>query len=276
MSVISFFRNYGVTRDHLSESRFCGFSIISAAIKGKITKKKQLLKFSRPDVKHPFYLRVPSTDVSTFRQIFMDRLYNFDVSRAPTTIIDAGANIGLTSILFSNRFPESKIVAIEPSNENFEILKLNVAPYHNIIPIRGALWHENVKIDLVDPGLGEWGFMTEAQNGSEKCYDGIVLNKCLQEVQGITLDTIMEEQRIMHVDIFKIDIEGAEREVFSNSFSWIDKVDGLIIELHERMKSGSNRSFYNGSNGFDEEWCDKENVYLARSSGCLKRPANLI
>jgi hypothetical protein len=87
----------------------------------------------------------------------------------------------------------------------------------------------------------------------------------------MTVDTIMKEQGIDHIDILKIDIEGAEREVFRDPSSWIGKVDALIVELHEPMKPGCNRSFYSGSNGFDNEWLQGENVYRTRSGSCLTR-----
>jgi FkbM family methyltransferase len=237
-----------------------------SAIKGKMAKMHTLLQMNTPQVKFPFFLRVPSSDVPTFEQIFIRHDYDFDIKRPPRTIVDAGANIGLASIYFSNKFPGSKIIAIEPEESNFAILKRNIAPYENIVPVCGALWHENTKINLVDPGFGKWGFMTQAQDGVEERYGEI-----LHEVQGMTVDRIMKEQGIEHIDILKIDIEGAEREVFRNPSSWIGKVDALIVELHERMKSGCNRSFYIGSNGFDDEWLQGENVYLTRSAGCLTR-----
>jgi len=244
--------------------RVVGVRGLVSAIKGKITKMPTLLQINRPDIKFPFFLRVPSSDVPTFEQIFIMREYDFDVKRTPRTIVDAGANIGLASIYFSNKFPNSKIIAIEPEESNFVILKRNIAPYGNIIPVCGALWHENARINLVDPDPGwqKWGFMTQAQDGVEKRYGEIV-----HEVQGMTVDTIMKEQGIEHIDIMKIDIEGAEREVFRDPFSWIGKVDALIVELHEHMKSGCNRTFYIGSNGFDDEWLQGENVYLTRSGG---------
>jgi hypothetical protein len=108
--------------------------------------------------------------------------------------------------------------------------------------------------------------MTQAQDSAEKRF-----GETLHEVQGMTVDTIMKEQGIEHIDILKIDIEGAEREVFRDPSSWVSKVDALIVELHERMKSGCNRSFYNSTNGFDDEWFQGENVYLTRSDGCLTR-----
>jgi hypothetical protein len=81
----------------------------------------------------------------------------------------------------------------------------------------------------------------------------------------------MKEQGIDYIDILKIDIEGAEREIFRDPSSWIEKVDSLIIELHECMKPGCYRSFYNGSNGFDDEWQQGEKVYLTRSRSCIRR-----
>lgn len=240
--------------------------LVYAIIKGGITKTPALLQMNRPDIKFPFYLRVPSSDVSTFDQIFIKQEYDFNVKKAPKTIVDAGANIGLASIYFSNKFPDAKIIAIEPEESNLEVLRKNIAPYKNIIPVCGALWHENTKIDLVDPGLGKWGFMAQKQDDVAENYGDIV-----HEVQGMTIDAIMKSQGIDHIDILKIDIEGAEREIFRCSSSWIGKIDALIIELHERLKSGCNRSFYNGTNGFDNEWLQGENVYLTRNSGCLTR-----
>lgn len=240
--------------------RAAGVHGLVSALKGKITKTPTLQEINRPDIKFPFFLRVPSSDVLAFDQIFIRQEYDFDVKRIPRTIIDAGANIGLASIYFSNKFPDAKIIAIEPEESNLEVLRRNIALYGNIILVCGALWHKNTKINLVDPSIGKWGFVAQAQDDAEKRYGDSVC-----EVKGMTVDTIMREQGIDHIDILKIDIEGAEREVFRDSSSWIEKVDVLIIELHERMKPGCNRSFYNGTNGFDNEWLQGENIYLTRS-----------
>lgn len=240
--------------------RTIGLRGLVSAIKGEITKTPTFLQINRPDIKFPFYLRVPSTDVPVYDQIFLRQEYDFDVKRTPKIIVDAGANIGLASIYFSNKFPDAKIIAIEPEKSNLEVLKRNIAPYGNVILVCGALWHENTRVNLVDPCIGKWGFMTQAQDDADERYGGFV-----HEVQGMTVDTIMKEQGIDHIDILKIDIEGAEKEVFEDPSSWIEKVDTLIIELHERIKPGCNRSFYSGSKGFDNKWVRGENVYLTRS-----------
>tara|TARA_R110001599_G_C12253726_1_gene659852 strand:- start:1108 stop:1854 length:747 start_codon:yes stop_codon:yes gene_type:complete len=217
-------------------------------------------------IKYPFILRNNSSDVPTFRQIFIDNEYNFNVTKPPEVLIDAGANIGLASIYFSNKYPNAQIISIEPEESNFQLLKSNTASYKNIIPIQAALWSENGKVNLLDPGLGHWGFMTGSTNTAGNSFG----SQC-HEVKSVTVDRIIEDYGLDNIDILKIDIEGAEKEVFRDTSAWILKVNSLIIELHERMKQGCNRSFYNGSNGFDNEWKQGENIYLTRREYLTKQ-----
>jgi FkbM family methyltransferase len=240
-------------------SRF-GVSGILAAARAKFSQSTPLFEVRRPDIRHPFYLRLRTSDLPTFDQIFVNQEYAFHATIPPRIIIDAGANIGLASIYFANKYPEAKIIAIEPESSNYEMLKINVAPYDNVIPVNAALWNRNEPLDLVDPGLDKWGFMTVNGNSGDLATG----TKC-HTIEGLTVDRIMNMYDLERLDLLKIDIEGAEKEVFLDSSSWIDRVDSLIVELHDRMKTGCSRSFYNGSNGFDEEWVQGENVFLTRN-----------
>lgn len=241
--------------------RVLGFNGLKCAINAKATNTTILLKLNRQDCKHPFWLRIPSSDPPTYEQVYINKEYDFLVETQPKFIVDAGANIGLSSIYFTNKYPDAKIIAIEPEKSNFELLKRNANPYPNIIPIQAALWHKNGEINLIDPGLGEWGFMTDKKTSLDRLQGDFC-----HIVKAIRIDRIMEDYEIDKIDILKIDIEGAEKEVFSDASSWIGKVDSIIVELHERIKAGCNRSFYNGSNGFDNEWRQGENVYLSRGN----------
>jgi len=235
---------------------------------GKKHKKTDHVTINIEGVKHPFVLRNNSSDVPTFKQVFIEKDYDFNVTKQPKVLIDAGANIGLASIYFSNKYPNVKIIAIEPEQSNFQLLQENTEKYNNIIPVQAALWNKNGKINLVDPGLGHWGFMTDEKNSEENSFG----TQC-HEVISITVDKIMNDYELDKIDILKIDIEGAEKEVFSDSSAWILKTNSLIVELHECMKDGCNRSFYNGSNGFDSEWQHGENIFLSRE-GYLTKLSN--
>ena len=89
-------------------------------------------------------------------------------------------------------------------------------------------------------------------------------NKSYQ-VPGKTVDKIIEDFGIQSVDILKVDIEGSEKEVFENSLLWIKKVNSIVIELHDFIKPGCSRSFYNGSNGFDNEWTNGVSIFISRN-----------
>ena len=236
-----------------------GIRALFLALKGRLTKTITLFKIDREDCAHPFYLRIPSSDVPTYEQVFLHQEYNFQAESEPKVIIDAGANVGLASIYFANQYPQAKIIAIEPENSNFMLLKKNVEPYPNVIPLQAALWNKNEEMTLFDPGLGNWAFEI-ADTTAESVESGA------QTVMAMTVDRIMAEYQFDEIDILKIDIEGAEKEVFEDTSLWIEQVKSLMIELHEETKPGTEASFYNGSQGFDQKWIQGENVYLARGN----------
>ena len=222
-------------------------------------------KIRRAGIPHPLFLRVPSSDVPTCKKIFIDQEYRLDMNGDLSVIVDAGANIGLASIYWAAQFPRAKIIALEPEESNFQMLKKNAAPYGNIIPVCGALWNKNEDVEIVDSGSGKWGFLTQKKSGEAEKPSGR-----LPFVQGMTVGRIMDEYELSHIDLLKIDIEGSEQEVFSDAAAWINKVGAIVVELHERLRVGCSRSFYNGTNGFDNEWVQGENVVLTRNNGVRK------
>ncbi len=244
--------------------RVIGSSGMAQVVKSKITRTPELIKVERSDCKAPIWLRFPASDIPTYEQVFMTYEYDFSVGSPPSVIVDAGANVGLASVLFANRYPDAKIIAIEPEQGNFEMLCRNVESYKNVIPVLGALWNRNTEIEILNPGRGNWGFVTKEKDASLRFE-----LPTGQKVPAMTVDHIMDKYGFERIDILKIDIEGAEREVFGETSAWIDKVDALILELHEYVSPGCSRNFYTGTPGFDNEWHQGENVYLSRGS-CME------
>jgi len=260
--------------DYLSKAKFyrwiAGRAGVAQVIMGNVTKSETLLRVNRPDCRFPFLLRYPSSDIKTFRQVFVGKQYDFWAITQPRVIVDAGANIGLASIYFANKYPEAKIIAIEPENSNFELLKKNVAPYANIIPLQLALWHVNEDIELVDPGRGKWGFVTQEKESGKNTSEPASSAVC-HTVKAITVDWLMEEYALDSIDLLKIDIEGAEKEVFSNTAAWIDKVNAIVIELHDFIRPGCLDSFDRGVRGFDHRWSLGENEILSKGQWLRKQ-----
>lgn len=211
------------------------------------------------DAKYPIHLRLKTSDIATFVQVFLHREYEMELAMSPRVIVDAGANIGLASIYYANKYPDAKILALEPEESNYKLLKKNTASYSNIIAVNKALWGENTTLEVIDPGLDKWGYQTHKMD-----MEGINIEK--KGIQSITVDTLMRDHAIDFIDILKVDIEGSEKEVFKSARAWIDKVGMIAIELHDRFKMGCSRSFYNATNDFSADICRGENVFVIRKS----------
>jgi hypothetical protein len=60
-------------------------------------------------------------------------------------------------------------------------------------------------------------------------------------VRGMTIETLMKEVGISSIGLLKLDVEGAEAEIFQNA-AWIKDVQTIAIELHDRIKPGCRSS----------------------------------
>lgn len=212
-----------------------------------------------PGLHHPVHLRLRTTDVATFRQVFVTAEYDCKLRKLPQIIIDAGANIGLTSVFYANKYPDARILALEPEASNFQMLKANVAHYRNITPIRAALWKTRGDVKVIDPGLGHYGFQTisQADDNSDSTKE--------TSVPAVTIDGLIREFSLAHVDILKCDIEGSEREVFETATSWVNRVGVIVIELHEHLRIGCTRSVYSAVGEFGVQWRRGETVFFAKN-----------
>src|SRR6266404_2057395 len=80
--------------------------------------------------RYPLLCRPGTSDLFMFKQIFVEREYScLDALTAADLIVDCGANVGYSSAYFLSRFPEARLVAVEPEAENFAILKQNLVPF---------------------------------------------------------------------------------------------------------------------------------------------------
>ena len=78
------------------------------------------------------------------------------------------------------------------------------------------------------------------------------------------MESICGEYGIDTIDLLKMDIEGAEREVLGYSKGWVERVGVLIIELHERINPGAKQNYLRATRAFDFEWKQGENFFLCR------------
>ena len=170
------------------------------------------------------------------------------------TIIDAGANIGLSAVWFADRYPAARMLAVEPEPANFDILLRNTAAYPNIRCVRAAVSNNGDDLEIANPGTAPWGYQVTAKRSHS---DASV-------VHAVTIKDLLDELVTDRLDVLKMDIEGSELEVFAHPEQWLDRIDHIIIELHDRFRSGCSRTFYNAVRDFPFEEHRGENVHVAR------------
>lgn len=184
--------------------------------------------FNLKKLKYSFSFRNNPFDFATFEEVILKEDYNLTINFNPSTIIDGGANIGLTSVFFANKYPQADIVAVEPEEGNFEMLKKNTKNYGRISLIRSGIWSHSAILSVIDEGKGNNSF-TVAE----------ILSPKVDSINAISIYDIIQERSWDTIDILKLDIEGAEKNVFEKNFEqWLPRVKILIIEFHDRMIEG--------------------------------------
>jgi FkbM family methyltransferase len=210
-------------------------------------------------------LRLNSSDIPTFDQIFGKYEYESQsLPQSARSIVDLGANVGLAAVFFGLKYPQAEILAVEPEDSNFAIMASNTAALGSRIKTeRAAVWiydgHINLQTDAEDGSpLGAWGVRT-----SDRIDNATAVTKCFK------LDTLLDNAGFSTVDILKIDIEGAELQVFSEGAeSWLPRVGMIIIETHDRFQAGSEQAVRQAiASLFEELPSIGENLFFRRIGG---------
>lgn len=195
----------------------------------------------------PISFRAGSSDASTLRSVFRDLCY--DVTPFPhapdimaqyeavlaagqiPVIIDAGANIGATSIWFASRFPRARIITIEPEPRNAEFCRRNVARFPIIQVVEAAIGASPGRISIANVVNQDWAFVTSRDEAGT--------------IQVVTIPDLVDAVPNGRLFAAKIDIEGFESDLFSENTAWLDSIKFLFIEPHDWMMPnlGTSRSF---------------------------------
>ncbi len=181
-------------------------------------------------------VRLGTSDLEVFREVFYRREFEIGPLETPRYIIDAGANAGFSTAYFALEYPDARILAVELEPSNFRQLIRNAKGLTNVVPIQAGLWGSPGRLRIVDSGKGKWAYSAAPADAIDDGSDD-------RTVQSVTVSQLMEQLGAERIGILKLDIEGGEREVLRDSALWIDRVDCLIVELHDRLVEGCTTAF---------------------------------
>jgi len=134
-------------------------------------------------------------------------------------VVDLGANIGLRTLYLASKAPEARFICVEPAPGNANFLHRNLASVSQAIIVQAAVTRESgtVGFDDIRPAWGGGGISRD----------------WLLCVEAISIDDFLARYAPEGtIDLLKMDVQGAEAELFFGPMAWLDRVTCLIAELH--------------------------------------------
>ncbi len=175
----------------------------------------------------PIWYRLNTTDINVLQQVFLSGEYDCAGKEPdPRFIVDCGANIGCASVYFLTRYSRARVVAIEADAGACDICRLNLAPFGPRAElIHGAIWPKAEEL-VVERGQGgdraEWVFSVRPRRECES-----------KEIDAVLLTDLVERSPEGRIDLLKIDIEGAEEQLFAADCApWLSRTRTIVIEVH--------------------------------------------
>jgi FkbM family methyltransferase len=163
--------------------------------------------------------------------------YIFDIYKINSMInegdfvIDAGANIGIFTILAAKKVgPHGLVVAIEPENKNYEILLKNIEQHelNNIITVKKGLWNTSGTLQLhISDNRGAHSLID---------MENYIQN---QEIDVITIDDLKKSLKIQNISFIKMDIEGAEIEALKGATETLNQNNLFLVIAAYHIRNGN-------------------------------------
>jgi len=142
-----------------------------------------------------------------------------------SVFVDVGANVGYYTLIASRLVgSRGKIYAIEPVPSTVTILRANVKlnECNNVIIVENAAWFTKRELILRIPG-SDYGYTSAVRRGNKSIL-----------VKATPLDELLQD--VEHIDIIKIDVEGAEYEALKGAKSTLLKTECIVLELTRNVK----------------------------------------
>ena len=188
----------------------------------KLIKKQYVIFETKTDLK--IKIRTNSTDLMALTNVWMTNEYDIENSQIAEndTIIDIGAHIGLFSLLVSQFCKTGKIFSFEPMGDNFDLLISNLKLNHieNIHPFNFAVSKNTSNVNL---------FL----NSDQSAHSIFSSDSESVTIQSISLQRILDENKISSCKLLKLDCEGAEYEIIDSlPIEYFNKIENIVIEYH--------------------------------------------
>ena len=170
------------------------------------------------------------TASGTIAVVFIRKHYGSVVGKS--TVVDIGANIGTFSIYAASSDSGVRVFAYEPIRANYEVLLKNISEngfQSRVTAFNMGVASKTEKRTFYLSSSPEHSLFVEAEQDAGVSVD------CL------SLNDVLERNKLSKVDLLKINAEGAEYEIlYSTSRECFDKIDEIRLEYHEHQSETHN------------------------------------
>lgn len=185
------------------------------------------------------------TSIHLVFQVLRERVYEplTSLPDRPLVILDCGANIGIASLYFADRYHNAVVHAFEPDIDNFQSLMANTHGLGQRVTLNQAAVSES-------NGYGELflGKQTELHSLLPEMLQAD--EKSSEMVKLVALKSYLDDNKISHVDLLKLDIEGAELDALKGLQENIKDVGLIVGELHLTVVDEEEFRLFLTKNGF--------------------------
>lgn len=213
-------------------------------IHGKLTSeaKAPILAVSDDSLSRVLRIRRTYSDMYGFIEVCKKGDYEVPKTLARTVgskpIIDIGAYNGNSAAYFASRYPDSRVLAIEPNSDNYKLLRMNAALYFGqISTFKAAVSPTKGPIERVAFGFNSGdnmlsSFLPASEGSSAYDTDSLTPTEIVDLVDG------------QDIGILKVDIEGAEKGFFEapDIGELLTRTGILLIETHNQFVTGSSET----------------------------------
>jgi FkbM family methyltransferase len=201
-------------------------------------------------------------------------------------ILDVGAHVGESATRYRALFPGATIHSFEPFSESYEALCATCQGDERIVPHRAAVADSTGSATLhVNRASVTNSLLASDRRGDNYWGAGLLDTEGDVTVATVALDDFCKAEGIEHVDVLKIDVQGAEYAVLAGARSLLSRhaIDVMLLELIIAPSYVGQRKYYEylasmdelGYVLFDLFWLGRHAGRLVQSDALFLSPAVL-
>ena len=164
-----------------------------------------------------------AADLAALDEVLAGGAYELPDLGDVEVVVDLGSHIGASIAYFRERYPEARIVGLEPDPATFAKLEANVAALDGVTVQRRAVAAADGESVFYAAPYTLASSLVAERAGSRPVT-----------VPTVTLDHLIEEHGLERIDLLKLDVEGSEHDALAGA-DGLARVRAIVGELHPRL-----------------------------------------